>query len=126
MSQDEQQIRALVQEWHAATQAGDTARVLGLMTDDVVFLLPGRPPMNKSEFAALSTPAPGVQAPKMAVTQQIHEVEVAGALAFMRSSLTVTVKGAVRTGDTLTIFKKVAGRWLLARDANLLTPRQAP
>jgi ketosteroid isomerase-like protein len=27
----------------------------------------------------------------------------------------------VRTGPTLTVFRKEGGRWLLARDANMLT-----
>jgi uncharacterized protein (TIGR02246 family) len=129
MSQDEAQIRALVQAWHAATQAGDTARVLSLMTEDVLFLLPGRPPMNKIEFAALSTPASAADRPKVCVSQEIHELDIAGSMAYMRSSLTVTISpssGAEvieRHGSTLTIFKKLAGQWLLARDANLLAVR---
>ena len=45
MSTDEQQIRALVATWMQATQAGDVDTVLDLMTDDVVFLVPGRPPI---------------------------------------------------------------------------------
>ena len=54
MLSDEAEIRALVRNWQSATQAGDTEAVLRLMTDDVVFLVPGRPPMHKAEFAALS------------------------------------------------------------------------
>ena len=132
MTHDETQIRALVQEWHRATQAGDIARVLGLMTDDVLFLLPGRAPMDKKEFAALSSPVAGARRPTISIDQTIHEVEVAESLAFMRSSLTVTVTpldGAVtvaRHGSTLTVFRKVAGKWLLARDANLFAMQEKP
>jgi uncharacterized protein (TIGR02246 family) len=54
MPNDEQQIREVVASWHAATRAGDVDTVLNLMTDDVVFLVAGRPPMRKAEFAALS------------------------------------------------------------------------
>jgi uncharacterized protein (TIGR02246 family) len=45
MQSDEQEIRQLVATWMAATKAGDIDTVLPLMTEDVVFLLPGRPPM---------------------------------------------------------------------------------
>jgi uncharacterized protein (TIGR02246 family) len=41
MSSDEQEIRNLVATWMAATKAGDIERVLSLMAEDVVFLLPG-------------------------------------------------------------------------------------
>ena len=54
MHSDEDQIRQLIATWHAATRAGDIDTVLGLMTDDVVFLVPGRHPMRKAEFEALS------------------------------------------------------------------------
>lgn len=58
-----------------------------------------------------------------------HEVEVSGSIAFMRSSLVVTVQPPgvdpmERTGQTLTVFRKIGGRWLLARDANLLVPKE--
>src|SRR5262245_47399965 len=52
MEKDEQEIRELVETWMAATKAGDVEAVLGLMTDDVVFLVPGQPPMGRAEFAA--------------------------------------------------------------------------
>src|SRR5215471_6758943 len=38
----------------AATKAGDIGSVLDLMTDDVVFMVPGRVPFGKQEFAAMS------------------------------------------------------------------------
>jgi uncharacterized protein (TIGR02246 family) len=129
MSEDEAEIRALVAAWHRGTQAGDTAAVLALMTDDVVFLVAGRPPMDKTEFEALSTSAPGTPRPKFSATQEIHEIQVSGSLAFLRSTLTIRRESAEadraieRHGSTLTVFKRVDGRWLLARDANLLAVR---
>ncbi len=54
MSTNESQIRQLITQWMDATRAGDIDTVLGLMADDVVFLLPGRPPMYKAEFASIS------------------------------------------------------------------------
>src|SRR5258707_1214209 len=51
MKPDEEQIRELVTTWMAATKAGEVDTVLNLIADDVVFLVPGRPPMFKSGFA---------------------------------------------------------------------------
>ena len=127
MTSDEEQIRELVRTWQSATQAGDVETVLGLMTEDVVFLLPGRPPMRKAEFASLSRIPPGGVRPKIESTSDIQEIQVSGDLAYMWNTLAVRVTppGAAnaidRQGHTLTIFRRVAGKWLLARDANLLT-----
>ena len=38
MTDDERAIRDLVATWTAASQAGDVDAVLGLMTDDVIFI----------------------------------------------------------------------------------------
>ena len=46
MDTDEQAIRDLVAQWHRATAAGDVDTVLGLMSEDVVFLVAGKPPME--------------------------------------------------------------------------------
>ena len=124
---DESQIRALIQTWQSATQAGDIDTVLGLMTDDVVFLVPGRLPMNKAEFESLSRVPPGAAAPKLEGRSEVQEIQVSGDLAYAwtRLAVRVTPPGAAqsidRAGYTLTVFRRVAGRWLLARDANLLT-----
>lgn len=127
---DEEQIRTLVAAWHAATRAGDTDTVLGLMTDDAVFLLPGRPPMDKAAFAALSRVPPGAARPAIDIRADIEELLVSGDFACMRAHLAVTITppgGAApmqRAGHTLTVFRRVDGRWLLARDANLLAAVQ--
>ena len=128
MLSDENQIRALVQTWQSATKMGDVDAVLSLMTDDVVFLVPGRPPMHKAEFAALSQVPQGSPRPQFESTSEIQEVQVSGDMAFIwtKLSVTVTPPGAgapvERAGHTLTVFRRVNGRWLLARDANLLSP----
>jgi uncharacterized protein (TIGR02246 family) len=61
---DEQQIRDLVATWMAATKAGDIEKVLSLMSDDVVFLIPGQPVMRKADFAAAARTQPGKDATK--------------------------------------------------------------
>jgi uncharacterized protein (TIGR02246 family) len=124
---DEQQIRQLVTTWMTATKVGDVDTVLGLMTDDVVFLIPGRAPMQKNEFATLSRVPSGVTPPAIEGKSEIQEIQIAGDWAFLWTQLSVTVTppdGAPieRAGHTLTVLRRVNGKWLLARDANLLAP----
>ena len=123
MDRDEQAIRQLIETWMTASMAGDTATVLGLMADDVVFLVPGRPPMRgKSAFAV------GQDAIKdfsIQAESEIQEVRVMGEWAYAWTALTVAITPkngitAKRVGNTLSIFRKSAGRWLLFRDANML------
>jgi uncharacterized protein (TIGR02246 family) len=125
---DEQQIRDLVSTWMQATQAGDVDTVLGLMTDDVVFLVPGRPPMDKAGFADAAHAQAAGEAPSFEGRSDIQEIQVAGDWAFMWTRLSVVATppdGAPpveRAGHTLTVLRREAGRWKLARDANLLAP----
>ncbi|WP_250459294.1 YybH family protein [Microbulbifer litoralis] len=122
---DEQEIRQLVSTWMEATKAGDAERVLSLMTDDAVFLVAGQPPMGKNDFAAAAQAQSGEGAPGFDACNDIQEVEICGDFAFMWQKLAVvaTPPGGSpirRSGHTLTVFRKESGRWLLARDANLL------
>jgi len=128
MESDEREIRALVDTWLKATQAGDVETLLRLMSDDVVFLVSGQPPMiGKAAFAVAATVQPGGERPRFEGWSEIEELRVLGDWAFMRTklSLTMTPSGGrrvTRSGYTLSILKKHDGRWLLARDANLLVP----
>lgn len=95
------------------------------MVDDAVFLVAGQPPMDKGAFAAASGSAPD-ERPVFDGISDIKEIYVEGSVGYLWSHLTVTVSpprgGAPikRSGHTLTVFRKIEGRWLLARDANLL------
>ena len=124
---DERQIRDVIDTWMTATQAGDLPRVLSLMAEDVVFLIPGRPPMRGREAFAAASSAPGGK-PRIEGKSDIQEIRVVGDHAFCWNHLTVTVTppdGAPqikRAGYTLSVFRKESdGRWVLFRDANLLT-----
>jgi uncharacterized protein (TIGR02246 family) len=125
MSDDEAAIRAVVELWRSATFAGDVATVLALMTDDAVFQVPGKAPFGKAEFAAMSAALSGSARPDIDAQQTILELQVLGEIAYMRSALRLRItppggESTERAGTTLTIFRKVSGRWLLSRDANLL------
>ncbi|HWT72864.1 MAG TPA: SgcJ/EcaC family oxidoreductase [Oxalicibacterium sp.] len=131
MNEDERAIRELIDTWMRASIAGDVETVLSLMTDDVVFMTPGKPPFGKREFAATSE---GMRTLKLAGDARIEECRIIGEWAYLRNYLkmTITPEGGAtvrRSGHTLTILRKEAdGKWRLARDANLLTedpPAQA-
>lgn len=127
MTDDEREIRELVQTWMDASRAGDTATLLSLMTDDVVFTVPGQEPFGKAEFAAASKAQQGMRVEGAA---EIVELRVLGDWAFLRNriDISITPPGATqamrRAGHTLTLLRKDAGgRWLLARDANLVAAK---
>ena len=128
MGNDEREIRQLVSTWMAASKAGDVETVLSLMSDDVVFLVPGQPVMRKTDFAAAAQAQSGQRTPQFDGTSEIQEIKILGDWAFMWSKLTVVVTppgGAqpmTRAGHTLSILKKQNGKWVLARDANMLAP----
>lgn len=124
---DESAIRELQQTWFRATMEGDCATIKTLMTDDVVFLTPGRPPFGKAEFIDTFN----AMKDQVAITcsGEYEEVIVTGNLAYARARLDVNVTpkrgGAPKrlAGYTLSIFKRcVNGQWQLCRDANLIAP----
>ena len=125
MSEDERAIRDLVATWIAATKAGDLETVLGLMSDDVVFMVPGRKAFGKEEFAAASR---GMKGMDFEGVSEVLEIEVWGIYAWCRTHLKVTMtppngKPMHRSGYTLSILRKNAGgKWVIARDANMLAP----
>ena len=122
MSDDERRVRELLDAWWRATESGDVDAVLDLMADDVVFLTPGGEPFGKAEFAN------GMRGRAFEVTgsSRVEEFEVAGDWAWMRTHIDITItapdgQAHHRAGHTLTILRKQPdGRWLVARDANLL------
>jgi uncharacterized protein (TIGR02246 family) len=124
MSDDERAIREVMAAWMTASSAGDTSRILGLMTDDAVFLVPGREPFGKEAFASANR---GMRNVKLEGTNEVEELQILGDWAFCVSR--VAVKGVLpdekpfkRAGRTLSLFRKDGtGNWRLARDANLMT-----
>jgi uncharacterized protein (TIGR02246 family) len=123
MTDDERAIRKLIADWHAATKSHDLDRILPMMADDIVFMVPGKKPFGKKEFAE------GSRAMKDAAIEsstEFEELQVLGDWAFGRLHLTVTItppgeKPMTRSGYVMSLYRKESdGRWVLARDANLL------
>ena len=123
MTEDEMAIRALIDTWMAASKNGDLKTVLSLMADDVVFMVPGREPFGKKEFAAQSE---GMKDVRIDGHAEIKELKIVGDWAWGRAQLSVVVttpdgKTTRRAGWALTVYRKnTNGAWVLARDANLL------
>ena len=123
MNADESEIRELIDKWMSATKAGDIETVLSLMTDDVVFIVAGAPPFGKKEFKANSEQHAS-KSLEFEGHSEILELKVLVDHAYVINRLSVTMNEPgdrnTRAGYTLTIFRKDNGKWLLARDANLL------
>jgi uncharacterized protein (TIGR02246 family) len=121
---DEQAIRDLVDEWLEASKRGDTATILNLMTDDVIFMVPGQEPFGKEVFKSASDKSKGAL---VEAISDIQEIKVLGDWAWVRNHLKLVIaqpngKQSYRAGYVLTILRKAPdGRWAIARDANLLT-----
>jgi len=127
VTSDEQSIRKVVALWHSATGAGDVDTVLGLMAEDVIFLVSGQSPMRgRSSFER------GLRElltyHRIESMGEIQEIEVSGSLAYCWSVLTVRVSpiaggsAVVRKGSALSILRKQQnGSWIVVRDANMLS-----
>jgi uncharacterized protein (TIGR02246 family) len=125
---DEQAIRDWLDKWLRASAAGDSETMLTMLTDDIVFLVPGQPPFGKKEFkTAWEGPMKGARVESEA---NLEECIVRADIACTRTRLAVKIttpagKVSRAKGYTLSFFRKQTdGRWLLARDANLLTPEE--
>lgn len=130
MDGDQQAIREVLALWHRATAAGDVNTVLNLMAEDVVFLVPGHPPMRGRGAFEQGLRALLAQH-QIESTGEIQEVEVSGDLAYAWSMLTVRIvplaggNATIRTGNALSILRKQGdGSWVVVRDANLLSAAQ--
>ena len=131
MRSDEQAIREVHSTWIDAVNAGDLARLLSLMADDVVFLNPGRSALGRDGFSA-NFSAAGEQV-RIRCISELEQVVVVGEVAYTRSrdSLSVSPRaGGEETrlaGDRMTIYRQQPdGRWLLARDAHTLSAVEKP
>jgi len=126
-SNDERAIRELVDKWLDASEKGDLDTMLGLLADDVIFMVPNKEPFGKEEFAASNEEMKDLH---LEAISDIQEIKILGDWAWMRSHLKVTFtppngEAKVHSGYVLTILRKNSdGAWVITRDANLLTPQK--
>jgi uncharacterized protein (TIGR02246 family) len=122
---DARQIRELVDSWIAASNSGDVSALMDMMTDDVVFMTPGRAPFGKMEFAADSERMKGIAIDARA---EVQEIEVFGPRAYIRNRVQVELTSPGQapkrmSGYAMSVLRKETdGRWRIARDANLVMP----
>jgi conserved hypothetical protein len=128
VTSDEKEIRSVIARWHDATAEGDVDAILELMAEDVVFLVAGHEPMRGRQAFADGLRSL-LKSHHIESSGIVQEVVVSGALGYSWTQLKVSMTAIaggdtmVRTGSTLSIFRKEpSGAWVLARDANLLTP----
>lgn len=125
MTKDEQAIRELIGEWLVATSAWDIDHVSELMADDVVFLRCGQAPIvGRAEFIAAQDT---LNKFKLEHKSEIQEVQVLGDWAYSWNKLSLTLTPAdggapmKRSGHILSVLRKQSGKWVIYRDANMLT-----
>lgn len=127
-----QEIRNVMDEWRRLTAQEDLDGLLTLTTDDVVFLTPGNPPIGRKEFAEGFRQV--TSKARIESTQQVRDIRVSGGIAYAWSEVSVVLTPKDGTGKTwensgqvLSVFHRSAsGKWLLARDANLMTGAGKP
>lgn len=127
MSPEERAIREVHSTWIDAVNAGDLARLLGMITDDVVLINPEGAPIGREGFCAKFSAAH--QQLWIDCRSELEEVVVAGDVAYTRcrDALSVTPRTGGETtrlaGYRMTVYRRQPdGRWLLARDAHTLSP----
>jgi uncharacterized protein (TIGR02246 family) len=128
---EKQKIRQVIEDWLQASRDGNTEAIQQLMAEDVIFLQPGVDPLvGREAFAVASRAATGTIR-LVEATPHIREIVVMGDLAYCWNCLDLKFATQAgdgfqrRNGDVLSIFRKEPdGRWVLFRDANLLTPKQ--
>jgi uncharacterized protein (TIGR02246 family) len=125
--EDERQIRKLIESWIAASSARDLPALMDMMTDDVVFMTPGRAPFGKAEFAA---DVGRMKSVTIDARAQVQEIEVFGSRAYIRNHIQVELTSPGQapkrmSGYAMSVLRKeIDGRWRIARDANLVMPEQ--
>ena len=126
MASDDREIRTVHSIWMDAVNAGDLARLLALVAEDVVFLTPGQAPFGREGFSSNFIAAH--QQMRICCTSALDEVVVVGEVAYTRSrdALAVTPRAGGKetqlAGHRMTLYRKQRdGRWLLSRDVHTLS-----
>lgn len=123
---DDRAIRNVIGSWYRAMEEGDVARLLSLVTPDVIVKPPGSTAISgrKALEQALSA---FLQTHSEKVDYAVEEVETSGRLAFARISESATIlprsgaKTEIVSGMHLSILKRQSdGEWLIARDISSL------
>jgi len=98
MASDEREIRTVHSIWIDAVNAGDLARLLALVAEDVVFLTPGQAPFGREGFSSNFMAAH--QQMRICCTSELEEVVVVSEVAYTRSRDALSDPARRREGGT--------------------------
>src|SRR5258708_34384650 len=89
MSSDERSIRELVDQWMDASKRGDIEAALGLMSEDIIFMVPGQEPFGRETFTEMLQSMTGAEVDGRA---EICELKLLGDWAWIRNHIEITIK----------------------------------
>lgn len=122
----EQIIRETHSIWIDAVNKGDLARLLELMTDDIVFISPGQEPFGRDGFRANFSSAH--QQLHIRCTSELEEVVAVGDVAYTRSRDAVSLspraggRATQFAGYRVSVYRRAPeGGWRLARDIHTVS-----
>ena len=127
---DRDAIRQLTEDWISAVSAKDIASLTGMVTEDVVFLPPGFPPIRGRQAVDAMYRSFFPQFSRVEQTVSVEEVEVAGDWAFSwgSESLVLDPMGGgppiQLQGKGMSVMRRQPdGSWKFARGINNTAPR---
>ena len=127
MTNDQEQLKELYDNWIKATTLGDLGLAHACIADDAIFYVPGAGEMDKATFAEGAAGVKPEDCPiEFGLKSELKEVKIFGDHAYMtvESSLLMTPKNgdpaSTMAGHSLSILQKLDGRWQIIRDANTL------
>ena len=125
MVSDEQKITNAISRWLTASKEGDLETLAGILDDDMLFIVPGRPPFGKNDFLAGGSGKPYL----FQANVSILEVVVNGDWALTRVQLEIDFAATEDTnvvrlaGPAMSVWRRSGiGEWKLWRDANMVAP----
>ncbi len=125
---DEQEIRALFDNWIKSTIEGDLELARQCIADGAVFLVPGVGEMDKETFAQGAAGGSPEESPiDFDLDSKIRELKVFGDHAYLwiESILICSPKNGdpstKMAGHSLSVLEKRDGFWQIIRDANTMT-----
>jgi len=131
--EDREGIRKLTEEWLTAMRNKDVGRLREMVTEDVVFLPPGFPPIRGKQAveAMFNSFFPQFSSVEQSVSTE--EVQVAGEWAFVWGieEMVLTPErggpGIQMSGKGMSILRRQPdGRWKFARGINNAAPNHPP
>lgn len=131
--EDREAIRQLTEDWLAAVRAKDVGRLKEMVTDDVVFLPAGVPPIRGKQAVEALYNSFLPQFSSVEQTVSTEEVQVAGDWAFVWGfeTLVLTPQSGgppiQMSGKGMSILRRQPdGSWKFARGINNAAPVRSP